>query len=397
MRKKTSPTPPKKESSSSSTPTTIRNKEKATMAGAETVMEGRLDEFAKQAKKMVNNKEFSDLKFLIGPGRKAIHAHRCILSARCAVFKAMFADKASGAHDKDVPLVLSDMSPEIFLSMLEFIYTNTVTLSSKTAIDVLATSLEYGLDDLRDLCVDYMDANLTVTNACDVMQAAVTYNQNDLKEKTIQFIEDNSVEVFKSKGFQEISEDTLVSILRSSRLNMDEMDLYRAVKEWATVNSALNQITMQTEGEPIVVNGRKVNEIAREAIKHIRLPLLTAEELTSIEDESKKDNFMPVALFAYAWKLHALKTSDKENIQSIRRRGTTPREHHKFFTDQNAKAYSSQNFFNGQGNRSFNCRSQNSTVKQNEEKTESQRMYLDTLQSRKCIRAANRVIFYHDI
>ena len=75
---------------------------------------------------------FSDLKFLIGPGRKAIFAHRCILSARCAVFKAMFADKASGGHDKEVPLVLSDMSPEIFLAMLEFIYTNCVTLSSKT-------------------------------------------------------------------------------------------------------------------------------------------------------------------------------------------------------------------------------------------------------------------------
>lgn len=319
MSKRAQPSPSKKQTP----PETPKDKELTTMAGAETVMKGSLEEYAKQAKKMVNNKDFSDLKFLIGPGRKPIHAHRCILSARCAVFKAMFADKASGAHDKEVPLVLSDMSPEIFLSMLEFIYTNTVTLSSKTAIDVLATSLEYGLDDLRDLCVDYMDANLTATNACDVMQAAVTYNQNDLKEKTMVFVEDNSVEVFKSKGFQEISEDTLVSILRSSRLNMDESDLYKAVKEWSTVNS--------------VVNGRKIHEVAREAIKHIRLPLFSAEELTGLEDDSKRDNFMPVGLFAYAWKLHALKTGDKDNILAIRRRGTSPREHHKFFTEQNAK------------------------------------------------------------
>jgi len=291
--------------------------------GAEALMKGNQDDFAKMTRKLVNNKEFSDLKFLIGPGRKAIYAHRCILSARCAVFKAMFADKTAGAHDKEVPLVLSDMSPEIFLAMLEFIYTNCVTLSSKTAIDVLATSLEYGLDDLRDLCVDYMEANLTFSNACDVMQAAVTYNQNDLKEKTMVYIEDNSVEVFKSKSFQEVSEDTLVSILRSSRLDMDEMDLYKAIKEWATVNS--------------VVNGRKVHEVAREAIKHIRLPLFSAEELTSLEDESKKDNFMPVGLFAYAWKLHALKQGDKDNILAIRRRGTTTREHHKYFTEQTAK------------------------------------------------------------
>ena len=43
-------------------------------------------------------------------------------------------------------------------------------------------------------------------------------------------------EVFKSKSMQEVSEDTLVSILRSSRLQMDEMDLYKNVREWATVN-----------------------------------------------------------------------------------------------------------------------------------------------------------------
>ncbi|XP_005090122.1 BTB/POZ domain-containing protein 19 [Aplysia californica] len=308
--------------SSSSKSSPSPHESNMTQAGAETLVKGNIEEYARMMKKMVNNKEFSDLKFLIGPGRKAVYAHRCLLSARCAVFKAMFADKA-GNVEKDVPLVLSDMSPEIFITMLEFIYTNCVTLSSKNAIDVLATSLEYGLDDLRDLCVDYMEENLTSTNACDVMQAAVTYNQNDLKEKTMGFIEDNSGDVFKSKSFQEISEDTLVSILRSSRLSMDELELYRAVKEWATVNS--------------VVNGRKVHEVAREAVKHIRLPLLSAEELTGLEDESKKDSFMPVGSFAYAWKLHALKQGEKENILSIRRRGTSPRDHHKYLTDQNSK------------------------------------------------------------
>ena len=46
-----------------------------------------------------------------------------------------------------------------------------------------------------------------------------------------------------------------------------------------------------------MINGRKIHEIAREAIKHLRLPLLSADELTTLEDESKKDNFMPVSLY----------------------------------------------------------------------------------------------------
>ncbi|XP_059143058.1 BTB/POZ domain-containing protein 19-like [Physella acuta] len=292
-------------------------------SGEEEWLAADIEEHAKMMKKLINNTEFSDIKFLIGPSRKQIHAHRCILSARCAVFKAMFAEKPT-AGDKEIPFVLSDMAPDIFLTMLEYIYTNCVTLSPKSALDVLATSLEYGLDGLRDLCVDYLENKLSVSNACDVMQAAVTYNQNDLKEKALDFIEDNTEEVFKSKSFQEISEDTLVSILRSNRLNMDEVDLYKAVKEWATISA--------------VVNNKQLHEVARDAVKNIRLPLLTPSELKGLEEDNKKDHFIPVEHFASAWRVHALKEGDKENILSCCRRGTTPRDHHKYLSDNSHAA-----------------------------------------------------------
>jgi len=73
------------------------------------------------------------VKFLIGQSRKAVYAHRCILSSRCAVFKATFAEQSqkNGTIDKDTPFVLSDMSADIFVAMLEFIYTNCVTLTPK--------------------------------------------------------------------------------------------------------------------------------------------------------------------------------------------------------------------------------------------------------------------------
>lgn len=76
---------------------------------------------------------FSDIKFLIGPNRKPIYGHRCILANRCAVFRAMFQDQAqrAGQVDKDIPFVLADMTPDIFLAMMEFVYTNCVTLTPK--------------------------------------------------------------------------------------------------------------------------------------------------------------------------------------------------------------------------------------------------------------------------
>lgn len=71
---------------------------------------------------------FSDVKFKIGPNRKAFYAHRCILSARSAIFKALFAEQTP---NRDVEIPLPDTSPEIFQAMLEFMYTNCVSLTPK--------------------------------------------------------------------------------------------------------------------------------------------------------------------------------------------------------------------------------------------------------------------------
>lgn len=43
--------------------------------------------------------------------------------------------------------------------------------------------------------------------------------------------------MFKSQGFNELSEDALSFILLSDRLKMDEEDILGKVTEWATVNS----------------------------------------------------------------------------------------------------------------------------------------------------------------
>ena len=88
---------------------------------------------------------------MVGDERQTIYAHKCQLAARCEVFRAMFAvqkDEAAATDSPPAPLVLSDIKPTIFLAVLEFIYTNCSSLSTEIVIDVLAASIEYGLDGL---------------------------------------------------------------------------------------------------------------------------------------------------------------------------------------------------------------------------------------------------------
>lgn len=285
---------------------------------SEKVMKGQILDFAVQMKKLVNNKEHSDIKFLIGPNRKPIYAHRAVLSARCAVFKAMFADQSQrgSSGDRDVPFVLSDMSPEVFLAMLEFLYTNCVTLTPKIAIDILATALEYGLDELRRLASEYLVENLSIQNAPECLQAAVTYCQEELRDHTLAFIDEHTESVFKSKGFQELSEDAMVELLTSDGLQLDEMDIFMFVKDWATVNA--------------VVLNRSVGEVVRKVVPQVRMALLSSSEIEEMEKDNKKETLVPVECFNNAWKFHAMKKSDPENPLHRRRAGTMNREHHSF-------------------------------------------------------------------
>ncbi|KAK2155240.1 hypothetical protein LSH36_245g01040 [Paralvinella palmiformis] len=164
------------------------------MAQNSTILVGDAISFANEMKKLINQKESSDVRFVIGPTRKTVYAHRYILAARCDVFRVMFADQSSKHKDGDVPLVLSDITQDVFYPLLEYIYTNTVTLSSKVAVDVLGSAIEYGLDGLQK-------------------------------------------EVFKTKGLQEMSDTALAKVLQSDYLTIDEPEILSAVRDWAAVNS----------------------------------------------------------------------------------------------------------------------------------------------------------------
>lgn len=276
--------------------------------------------FADDMRGIIDKKEFSDVKFIVGANRKVVRANKAILMARCEVFKAMLLDqKDSLARQKpdqqDVPLVLADVTPEVFMNLLEFLYTNTCTLNSKNVMDVMGCAMEYNLEQLQRICEQYIGETLAVDTASEAMQIAVTYGQEELRERCLDFIEENTESVFRTKGFHELSEEALALLLQSDKLMMDELEILAAVREWATVNS--------------VVLSKSMAEVVQNVIKYVRLALLTPEELKQIEQDNEKDRMVPIKQISEAWKYHALRKSPRHNASVPRprpRRGTKPRE-----------------------------------------------------------------------
>ncbi|XP_075037718.1 BTB/POZ domain-containing protein 19 isoform X2 [Mixophyes fleayi] len=225
---------------------------------------------------LINNVQFSDVSFVVGKERRLIHAHRCILACRCKVFHIMFSHQlktAQSPHQPQVPFVLADMQPDVFLAVIEFVYTNTVTLNSLIALEVLTSAVEYGLDDLRKICVNFISKTLTLNMACEALQAAVTYGQTDLKQRCLAFIEHHTPAVL----------DVSVSV------------------------------------------------VAQDVVRELRLSLLSPDELTTLERENAKDGLIPEIQIAQTWKFHALKkVSDSQTHLFHRRKGTLARDHHSY-------------------------------------------------------------------
>ncbi|XP_061486418.1 BTB/POZ domain-containing protein 19 isoform X4 [Rhineura floridana] len=211
--------------------------------------------FAAALRTLINNPQFSDVTFLVGREQQEIFAHRCLLSSRCQALHAML----SQPQEIQAPLILSHVQPEVFLAVIEYLYTNSVTLNSIITLEVLTSSIEYGLDELR--------------------KAAVAYGQVDLQMHCLAFIENFTREVVQTRGFLELSELAMQTILHSDCLAIDEVKLIRAVREWAHVGSA--------------VLDRTVSDVAAAVVPGLRLALLSASELTTLEEENRKDQMIP--------------------------------------------------------------------------------------------------------
>ncbi|XP_063795517.1 BTB/POZ domain-containing protein 19 isoform X3 [Pseudophryne corroboree] len=275
---------------------------------------------------LINNSQFSDVSFVVGKERRVIHAHRCVLACRCKVFHTMFSHQLQAAqslHELQVPFVLADIQPDVFLAVIEFIYTNTVTLNSAIALEVLTSAVEYGLDDLRKICVAFISKTLTADMVCEALQAAVTYGQTDLKQRCLTFIEHHTREIIKTQSFRELSDLGVVCILQSDRLNIDEVPLIQAVRGWANVSSAVLDVS--------------VSVVAQDVVRELRLCLLSPDELTTLERENAKDELIPEIQIAQTWKFHALKKiGDYQPHLFRRRKGTLARDHHSYL-DSSAK------------------------------------------------------------
>ncbi|XP_069412771.1 BTB/POZ domain-containing protein 19 isoform X3 [Ovis canadensis] len=259
------------------------------------VVHGEAEPFSTALRSLINNPLYSDVRFVVGQERQEVFAHRCLLACRCNFFQRLLSSEPGPGVPS--PVVLSTVPAEAFLVVLEFLYTNSAKLQRHSVLEVLTAAVEYGLEELREV--------------------AVTFGLGQLQERCVAFIEAHSQETLRTRGFLELSAPALLPLLRSDKLCVDEAELVLAARSWARVGAAVLE--------------RPVAEVAAPVVRELRLALLAPAELSALEEQNRREPLIPAEQIVEAWKCHALRRGDAaRGTPCRRRRGTLPREHHRF-------------------------------------------------------------------
>ncbi|OWF48237.1 BTB/POZ domain-containing protein 2-like [Mizuhopecten yessoensis] len=173
-----------------------------------------------------------DVRFEVGEGdnQKSMAAHKSHLMARSDVFFAMFEGPMAEPNSM---IQIPDIEPVTFKLMLQFIYCDDNKIDLVDSFPLLYAAQKYNLKGLAVKCVQRIRQGISSDKVCWIFMHGCIWSQDEVKDLCMKHIIHHSYAVFGSKGFLDMSEESLIEILKNGRLNMEEKDIFEAVVKWA--------------------------------------------------------------------------------------------------------------------------------------------------------------------
>ena len=227
-----------------------------------------------RSKHMFNNDLFSDVKFVV-PGesetKQVIPAHKFVLSICSPVFEAMFYGELAETADS---IELPDCEYESLLELFRYMYSDEVILSGSNVMGVLYVAKKYMVPSLAGKCEEYLQDNLDASNVFGILPQAQNFEEQNLVDQCWEVIDKETEEAVKSDGFATIKRSLLEAVVERETLNIQELDLFKALNLWATKRCELQGLS--TDGS------EKRRILGERIVKGIRFPVMTQHEFASV-------------------------------------------------------------------------------------------------------------------
>eukprot|EP01027_Heterolobosea_sp_BB2_P017995 GEZU01025418.1.p1 GENE.GEZU01025418.1~~GEZU01025418.1.p1 ORF type:complete len:786 (+),score=169.63 GEZU01025418.1:170-2359(+) len=220
----------------------------------------------KQMQALVNNRVLSDVTFYVGEGKEPIHAHRILLaSAGSPVLDKIVGPNGAMKDARGGKVHLPQFRPEIFKTVLTFVYTGSVpreALTEADVLDVIECANYFQLDNLVTLAALAARTIMTVKNVLAIAEKSRFLHQY-LFDECLHFIHKNTDAVVKSSRFTSISDDLFQIMIQSGALaKLSELRLFELIAEW-TIENCKREGLGALQADNIRRRGRKLFELVR--------------------------------------------------------------------------------------------------------------------------------------
>ena len=233
-----------------------------------------------RTKYIFNTALLSDVKFIVPMSNgesesKVIPAHKLVLAIGSPVFFAMFYGQMADTRDS---IELPDCDYESLLELFRFIYSDEVELTGSNVIHVLYLAKKYLVPSLAEKCAEFLRKNLDASNVFSILPHAQKFEDKDLENRCWEVIEVHTEEALTSDDFVVAERSLVESVAKREKLNVKEVELFKAVDRWAE---------KKIEEQGIVTDGNtKRRIIGEEILKDIRFPLMLQNEFASFVIDS---------------------------------------------------------------------------------------------------------------
>ncbi|XP_031788787.1 protein roadkill isoform X2 [Nasonia vitripennis] len=157
---------------------------------------------------LLNDSKFSDISLVSED--KTIRAHKCILAKNSSVFAAMF--DAESNERKEIILEVHDISYDVLVEMIRFIYTGKINGIENMIEDLAIAANKFALHRLMIICEQAMIKCLSIHNFVNSLLFADKLKMKELKAMAIEFVVMSGSNAIDQENFRTLPMDVVVEV-----------------------------------------------------------------------------------------------------------------------------------------------------------------------------------------
>ena len=176
-----------------------------------------------------NNGSFNDV--TIEAGDQTIAANRLILSCCSRFFEAMFDLELKEKYQN--PVQIHGVDGAAVKSVIDFMYSGEVKITSKNVIELIAASDYLQVDEVKRFCFEFLESILSSDNWFVVLGAAKLYESEYLLRHVYEYVSNNFDGMVQTDEFKTLPKNDLISLI--SKINTKQTNkksIFNGIVTW---------------------------------------------------------------------------------------------------------------------------------------------------------------------